>query len=39
MLDFYGSDRVEELTQGKQTPINTSPLGVPDYMIAIIGPG
>jgi hypothetical protein len=37
MLDFYVSDRVEELTQGKQTPVNTSPLGVPDYTIALIG--
>ena len=37
MLDFYVSDRVEELTQGKQTPVNTSPLGVPDYTIAVIG--
>lgn len=35
MLDFYVSDRVEELTQGKQTPVNTSPLGVPDYTIAV----
>jgi uncharacterized caspase-like protein len=39
MLDFYVSDRVEELTQGRQTPVNTSPLGVPDYTIAVIGPG
>ena len=39
MLDFYVSDRVEELTQGRQTPVNTSPFGVPDYTIAVIGPG
>lgn len=36
MLDFYVSDRVEELTNGRQTPVNTSPLGVPDYTIAVI---
>jgi len=36
MLDFYVSDRVDELTQGRQTPINTSPLGVPDYTIAVV---
>jgi len=35
MLDFYVSDRVDELTQGRQTPVNPSPQGVPDYPIAI----
>jgi hypothetical protein len=40
MLDFYVSDRVDELTHGQQTPVNTSPLGVPDYTIAtVIAPG
>ena len=37
MLDFYVSDRVEELTDGKQTPVNPSPQGVPDYPIAAAG--
>ena len=35
MLDFYVSDRVDELTNGKQTPVNPSPQGVPDYAIAL----
>jgi uncharacterized caspase-like protein len=35
MLDFYVSDRVDELTQGKQTPVNPSPQGVPDYVVAV----
>ena len=35
MLDFYVSDRVDELTSGKQTPVNPSPQGVPDYAIAL----
>ena len=37
MLDFYVSDRVDELTQGQQTPVNPSPQGVPDYPIAAAG--
>jgi hypothetical protein len=37
MLDFYVSDRVDELTSGKQTPVNPSPQGVPDYPIAATG--
>ncbi len=37
MLDFYVSDRVDELTQGRQTSVNPSPQGVPDYPIAIVG--
>ena len=36
MLDFYVSDRVDELTHGQQTPVNTSPMGVPDYTIATV---
>jgi hypothetical protein len=36
MLDFYVSDRVEELTKGQQTPVNASPQGVPDFTIAIV---
>ena len=35
MLDFYVSDRVDELTNGQQTPVNPSPQGVPDYPIAL----
>ena len=37
MLDFYVSDRVDELTRGQQTPVNPSPQGVPDYPIALVG--
>ena len=37
MLDFYVSDRVDELTKGKQTPVNPSPQGVPDYVVAVTG--
>jgi uncharacterized caspase-like protein len=36
MLDFYVSDRVDELTKGQQTPVNPSPQGVPDYAIAVV---
>jgi WD40 repeat protein len=36
MLDFYVSDRVEELTKGLQTPVNASPQGVPDFTIAVV---
>ena len=35
MLDFYVSDRVDELTSGQQTPVNSSPQGVPDYTVAV----
>lgn len=38
MLDFYVSDRVDELTKGQQTPVNPSPMGVPDYVVALTGP-
>ena len=38
MLDFYVSDRVDELTKGQQTPVNPSPMGVPDYVIAVTVP-
>jgi WD40 repeat protein len=37
MLDFYVSDRVDELTHGQQTPVNPSPQGVPDYPVALTG--
>jgi len=36
MLDFYLAERVKELTSGKQTPVNPSPQGVPDFPIAVV---
>ncbi len=36
MLDFYLAERVKELTQGAQTPVNPSPQGVPDFPIALV---
>jgi multiple sugar transport system ATP-binding protein len=35
MLDFYLAERVKQLTNGQQTPVNTSPQGVPDFPIAL----
>ncbi len=35
MLDLYLSERVKELTGGKQTPTTTKPPNVPDFPIAI----
>jgi uncharacterized caspase-like protein len=35
MLDFYLSERVKELTGGKQTPATVKPETVPDFPIAI----
>jgi WD40 repeat protein len=35
MLDFYLAERVKQLTKGQQTPVNTSPQGVPDFPIAL----
>jgi len=34
-LDWYLAERVKELTQGKQTPVNISPPGVPDFPVAL----
>ncbi|MBI5719143.1 MAG: caspase family protein [Burkholderiales bacterium] len=34
MLDLYVSERVKELTQGKQSPVTQAPGGVPDYPVA-----
>jgi uncharacterized caspase-like protein len=34
-LDLYLSDRVKELTGGKQTPTTTAPPNVPDFPIAV----
>lgn len=36
MLDFYVAERVKELTGGRQTPVNPSPQGVPDFPIAVV---
>jgi WD40 repeat protein len=34
-LDLYLSERVKELTRGKQTPTTTKPVTVPDFPIAV----
>lgn len=34
MLDLYLSERVKELTQGRQTPTTTKPQTVPDFPVA-----
>lgn len=35
-LDFYISERVSALTEGRQTPVTISPIGVPDFPLAQI---
>jgi Caspase domain/WD domain, G-beta repeat len=35
MLDYYISDRVKRLTDGKQTPVTQAPGGVPDFPVAV----
>jgi uncharacterized caspase-like protein len=35
MLDLYLSERVKELTGGKQTPTTTKPPNVPDFPVAV----
>jgi len=35
MLDLYLSERVKELTQGKQTPTTTKPRTIPDFPVAV----
>jgi uncharacterized caspase-like protein len=35
-LDLYVSDRVKELTKGRQHPVTQAPGGVPDFPIAVI---
>jgi hypothetical protein len=35
MLDYYISDRVKELTDGKQTPVTQAPGGVPDFPLSM----
>ncbi len=36
-LDFYVSEEVSKLTDGRQTPVTLSPDGVPDFAIARVG--
>ena len=36
-LDFYVSEEVRKLTQGRQTPVTISPIGIPDFAIARLG--
>ena len=35
MLDLYLSERVKELTKGRQTPTTTKPQTIPDFPIAV----
>lgn len=35
-LDFFVSEEVRRLTDGRQTPVTISPVGVPDFMLARI---
>jgi len=35
MLDLYLSERVKELTKGKQTPTTTKPQTIPDFPVAV----
>ncbi len=35
MLDLYLSERVKELTKGKQTPTTTKPHTIPDFPVAV----
>jgi WD40 repeat protein len=36
MLDLYISERVKELTQGRQTPTTVKPPNVPDFPVAMV---
>ena len=36
MLDLYISERVKQLTGGKQSPVTQAPGGVPDYPVAVV---
>jgi uncharacterized caspase-like protein len=36
MLDLYVSERVKELTEGKQTPTTVKPPNVPDFPLALV---
>ncbi len=33
-LDFYVSEEVRRLTEGRQTPVTIAPLGIPDFTVA-----
>lgn len=35
MLDYYISDRVKAMTDGRQTPVTQAPGGVPDFPVAM----
>ena len=35
-LDYYVSDEVSRLTEGKQTPVTISPTGVPDFAVSVL---
>jgi len=35
MLDLYISERVKELTKGKQTPATAKPKTIPDFPLAL----
>ncbi|MEN9890250.1 MAG: hypothetical protein RLY78_545 [Pseudomonadota bacterium] len=35
MLDYYITDRVKQLTQGRQSAVTVAPQGVPDFALAI----
>ncbi len=35
-LDLYLSERVKELTQGRQTPTTTKPPSTPDFPVALV---
>jgi hypothetical protein len=37
MLDLYLSERVKELTRGRQTPTTTKPQTIPDFPVAVKG--
>jgi WD40 repeat protein len=39
MLDLYISERVKELTKGKQSPVTQAPGGVQDFPLVILGGG
>ena len=34
-LSVYVSDRVRDLTRGRQSPVNPDPVGVPDFAVAV----
>jgi uncharacterized caspase-like protein len=36
-LDFYVSEEVRKLTEGRQTPVTISPTGIPDFALARVG--